>query len=752
VPGGGARGTTRGAGAVNQIPKEFLQRIQVMKATTPDRDADAIGGTVDLQTSRVAEARRPVTTVSLRSSYLDTSQRWGHNASVAHAQPFRLGADDRRLGMLLTLNLEERESLQDSLQVLSQWPARSIPGTEDKARVLAGLRANRNRSSLQGHGFVFNTDLQWGPHHRFFLKTLFSERDQETYQDSITTDFLRGTIVRLDETSGAFERLWLYQQSSRRVPRSSTGSIVAGADHTLGDWTWNYSLGYAFASTRETDSPTGLFRTGRDFDGAYEIARDPRHPAIAVRPRSPDAAPGSGPKAEDFAFTRLEFADRDATDGEWALQTDLERTRMSAHGRSVLRVGVKARRREATNDQDRRPYTPVPGAAFSLAEVRTPGPASLYDGRYPLGDLPRLGALTSRFEASPEAFALDELNATSGSATGDFAVEESIYASYGQWQWDHRAWTLLGGLRGEHTTASTRGFESVIRTVEGVRRAEVTPVAVEQRYTRWFPGLHALHQSPRGWTLRASLTRTLQRPDFRDLSPSTSVNLDNKTIRSGNPALSPYDARALDLGLDLPLKRWGTVSLGIYYKRIRDFIVDVKENASYLDEPGFILARPINGSPAELRGLEFAWSVDLNFLPGALDTMSLNLNYTLTDSSAAYPGHPDVLIMLPEQVRETFNAALRWRVGNFSLNLRTRYRGLQLRDLIEPGEDQFNAGYWSHSLSASYRLNPSANLSLGLSNLNRPEVYTYQGRPERAVSNREGGLSVSLSLNLRFSP
>jgi outer membrane cobalamin receptor len=64
MAGGGGRGTTRGAGAMGQIPKEFLNRVQVMKAPTPDMDADAIGGTVDLQTSRVAKTKKPRTTMT----------------------------------------------------------------------------------------------------------------------------------------------------------------------------------------------------------------------------------------------------------------------------------------------------------------------------------------------------------------------------------------------------------------------------------------------------------------------------------------------------------------------------------------------------------------------------------------------------------------------------------------------------------------------------------------------------------------
>lgn len=176
----------------------------------------------------------------------------------------------------------------------------------------------------------------------------------------------------------------------------------------------------------------------------------------------------------------------------------------------------------------------------------------------------------------------------------------------------------------------------------------------------------------------------------------------------------------------------------------------MEEETEYDGEPGFIRSRPINGSPADLLGIESAWTRELSFLPAPLDSTSVDVNYTWTDSTAAYPGYDDVLIMLPDQVKETLNASLRWRRDRWTFNYRARYRGLQLRDLIEPGDDQYARGYWSHTVSLSWKINDDATLSLSASNLNRPERQIFQGIPERIVNNREGLLSLSLALNIQF--
>jgi hypothetical protein len=128
----------------------------------------------------------------------------------------------------------------------------------------------------------------------------------------------------------------------------------------------------------------------------------------------------------------------------------------------------------------------------------------------------------------------------------------------------------------------------------------------------------------------------------------------------------------------------------------------------------------------------------------------LSFNYTLTDSTAAYPFYEDEVIMLPKQVQQTFNLSLRWRHGNWTLTYRTRYRGEQLLDLIEPGQDVYNAGFWSHSVSANYKVNDTISFSIGFANLNKPNRISYQGAPLHTVATREGSRSVSIGLNVKF--
>jgi TonB-dependent receptor len=746
--GGGGRGATRGARTVGQIPREFLQRVQVTKAPTPDMDADAIGGTVDFQTSRIAGTTQPRTSVTLRSAYNEYAGDFGHRAGITHAQPLPLGSADRRLGLLIGLNTERNKGTVETLNILNQWPLRVSPSTGEPTRVLTRLRAGQRQSASQGYGLMFNSDLQLNRNHQFHLKAMWSENHASSASAFLTTEFIRGTIVDLLPQAAEFRNLQLEKQFVDRRQTSRSSSLVLGSDHTVGEWRFDTAIGYAAASTRAPDSRNATFRTARVFDGGYVL--DGGLPEIAVRRQGVVMSPADLADASLYPFVRYDLIDDQAADSELTLRFNATRAWQSAHAKWMVKSGLKSRIRDAYNDRERTMYSPR-GAPFSLSDVAAPGQVAVYRDAYAIGPAWSAAALESRFRQYPAAFAADEPSSLLDGFAGDFGVAETIYAAYTMAQRTAGRWTVIGGLRVEHTDSATEGYQATTRLDANRQRiVDVQPIAIASNYTRLFPGVHALYRAGNQWTARASVTRTLQRPDFRDLSPSMRVNLDERRIRSGNPELHPFDAKAVDLGADWMVGPWSAVSLGLFYKRIDDFIVDVEQEVTYLDEPGFVRAMPVNGSPADLLGIESALRLQLGFLPAPWSDLDFTVNYTLTDSRAAYPGAPGVTVMLPDQVRETFSIAARWRLNNWTINLRSHYRGLRLQQLVRPGDDQFTAPVWNHSLSLNYRLNNDVTFACSAAALSAPDGISFLGDPLHLTAARAGSRTFSLQVNIRF--
>ncbi|MEX0327034.1 MAG: TonB-dependent receptor plug domain-containing protein, partial [Puniceicoccaceae bacterium] len=233
VAGGGGRGTTRGARVMSQIPREFLNRIQVMKAPTPDMDADAIGGTVDLQTSHVADSRTPRSSLAFRSSYQEEGNSWSHRLNVAHAQPFQLGDSGKRLGILVALNGLRNNTANDDLRVLNQWPLRTSPETGEKERLLARFRAGTRTNSTDGFGLVINTDLRLDKNNHFQFKMLWNQRTVSQESEFHTFDFIRGKIISLTPESAAVDKMRLEKQFTKRKLEDESASVVIGGEHRL---------------------------------------------------------------------------------------------------------------------------------------------------------------------------------------------------------------------------------------------------------------------------------------------------------------------------------------------------------------------------------------------------------------------------------------------------------------------------------------------------------------------------------------
>lgn len=749
MAGGGGRGSTRGGGSLNRIPREFLERIDVMKAPTPDMDMDAVGGTVDLRTSRVAGTRASRTSLSVGTTLDDFSGRLTHRFGLTHSTPVEWPGP-ARLGLLVALNANAGASRSEELRVLNQWPQRPSTDSGDPVPFLSRLRVGGRVSEREAKGFLVGADLELNPVTQIHFKWLMDRSSSLTDAHFHTYEFARGAILRLTEEAGAVERMRFEKQFLLQKVENRSMGLVLGATHRWDTWVVEESIGISRADRVIPGSTNTYFVTPRQYKGEYDLARSRPYPLVRFTDLMGASDPDVfGPAA--YHLSRTIDTDFSEADEELALRVDVSRKWEREALTWTLKSGVKGRFREASQDQDKTHRLPL-SEPFNLASEAVPGPSALMGGRYPAGPRLRLSDFVAQLALKESLLAEDRFSGELDSFASDFTVSEGIQAAYVMARLEGTLWSVIGGVRGEQSRMTTRGYETRIESLaDGQRRTEVIPVSLKRSDGRLFPSLHGLMQMGDHVLLRASLSRTLQRPDFRDLSPSSRVNLDTRQIRSGNPDLRPFDAIAVDVGADLLLGAWGEASVGLFEKQIDDFIVDVEAGTVYLDDPGFTRNYPVNGSPARLRGIELGWRGSLGFVENWMPAApALSVTYTYTDSTARYPGVDGVTVMLPEQLRSVLNAQATWRFDNWTLSLRTRYRGLRLDDLVRPGDDRYESPLWIHSLGVSVRMGPHWTAALNASNLSRNDQVAYQGDPRKILTVRPGTLMVSFSLSARF--
>ncbi|MEJ2459939.1 MAG: TonB-dependent receptor [Novosphingobium sp.] len=223
--------------------------------------------------------------------------------------------------------------------------------------------------------------------------------------------------------------------------------------------------------------------------------------------------------------------------------------------------------------------------------------------------------------------------------------------------------------------------------------------------------------------LRLAASRNMSQPDVADLRAAAEVNATpfGGTITTGNPALRPFTADALDLAVEHYAGKDGYVSLGLFYKHLDSFITSETRVMAYADTgyplaflyPGqdkailYNVIRPVNGAGATIFGIEGAVQQDLKFLPAPLDRLGVQANVTFVsgNSGVTYSGE-SIDLPLIDLSRWSGNATLYYSGRGWDARLATAYRGTYRSGLGNNG----NIGQW---IKSSVTLDFAAHLALG---------------------------------------
>ncbi|MGP1667158.1 MAG: TonB-dependent receptor domain-containing protein, partial [Rhodanobacter sp.] len=260
--------------------------------------------------------------------------------------------------------------------------------------------------------------------------------------------------------------------------------------------------------------------------------------------------------------------------------------------------------------------------------------------------------------------------------------------------------------RVERTDFTAHGTR--ILTDDVTDAAQFVPVSARKRYTDVLPQLNLRYDLSPQSLLRAAVTRSVARANFGDLSPGSELsverdddgNVEYRKISTGNPLLDPYRSDNLDLAWEYYPSGLGALTAGVFYKHIRNYVVNVDlagqgEYADY-DKAETV----INGDSAKLYGLELSWTqkFDNGFL--------LNTNATLSHSKATLALR-EGSIPLPNQSKMLANLVLGYERGPLTLRLSHAWLGKRLIAMDDPADaaqDIYEQGHLQVDLSAKWRI------------------------------------------------
>lgn len=725
-------GSTR-AIDLDTIPADVISSLELTKAITPDMDADAIAGNINIVTQGALDSRGRVLRGHLALGENEKGSGNAYRGGLTFGD--RIGSNDN-LGFLFSANHSETNRVTDNVE--HSWALQDNGVYIPDSTQFKDYELKRIRTGATGR---FDWRLSDDTH--FYLSHTYSRFEDNEHRDTVEIswdDFSADS----DSVSGISGRTTFDNELRNRTFVNTINSTVFGGRHFFENATLDYQVAYSTARQAYPD---------RD----YLIYRETTRPAMAYDFSDPDlpifhVLDGDGNVLQDnldfplenYAFRRYERRFGDSEDKEQSYSVNLTLPAVWGNAYVTNKIGAKARLKSKFYDEDRYRNGEGEGAP-DYTDLVIDKRSAPFDGYYNNGlkmnrDFVRLYG--SVFEND------DYQRLVASSITGDYSADEDTYAVYAMSTLDWDQTRVLFGVRAERTETSGEAFEFDADT------EEATPVSASTSYTKVFPSVHLRHELDNGVIIRAAYSTGLSRPNFEYLAPFFIVEdreSGQGSLEVGNTELEPTYAHNFDLMAEYYLEPLGIISAGLFYKDLKNPIFRARSTVDGGEFDGFNLVRPENGSSGELYGFEVNWQQTLSFLPGAWSGLGLLANYTYTRSEADLPfgiGTTE----LAGTSRHTYNLGLNYDLERFSAQLAYNYRSeyVDSFDTSDPSLNIYWDGRGTLDFTANYALSPRFSLYAEATNLTDSKAVRYQGERSRVYEHEQFGRAYIVGVRASF--
>ena len=701
------------------LPSEILSSLELSKAITPDMDADAVGGTVNLVT-RAPLGDQRIFNVSGAGGWHQHGA--GPNAQASTVFGERFG----NVGILLRGSFRRNDMMMDDI--------RHFWGTEDfgngEVDVLDQLRLGSYRTERDRYAISGRLDYDVNPQTTLFVRGLFNYFDKQGTRHQFRARPESGDHLAFGVVEGG--RLETIGRENRITQTLST--LGAGVETVMGPFNVDVN---ASVGLGKHDQPYQRYLNHRlgGVDMTYDISNTRRAEWEVVGDN-----PGSYFNPENIPFLRHENRTDHVRDRDFNTRVNFELPYDLAEAQGSFRFGGRFFQKEKDRDYWVRRFFPVGDdrGRWSLAELASSSQHRPIVGQYEIGHWVDWDRGRRFLDQNFSRLEEDVGYTMEVSASQNYEASESVVAGYAMTTLEWDDWTFITGLRAERTGTSYVGNQTVFD--EEGRFVEMNPIDEGSSYLNIFPSAHLRYRLSDQTNFRLAWTHALARPNFTDLAPTQFIDHDAQRITRGNPDLQPSLVRNVDLLVEHYFEPLGLLAGGIFYKRLSDFFFGSIDRVEGGAMDGYEVRQPQNGAAADLWGAEIAWQQRLTFLPGLLSGLGLYANYTYTTSNAELR-EVTREVPLPRQIPHVLNAALSWERGPFMTMLTANHRSEYLwavsqeavsdhRSHLFPSMDRYLEAQTQFDLSAQLEGPSSTTIFLELKNITDEPQTWYDGSPE----------------------
>ena len=691
--------------ALDVIDSDILDSVEVIKSLTPDLDGDGIGGSINIKTLSAFDKDGLYVKAKADAIYSESSEETNPKVSLTASNTFM----DGKLGVAGSVSYQEREFTTSNVESdgltkdFLDDTGLYIP-EELELRHYEITRQRLSTSLNFNYKLTDNTEL--------YLRSLYNE-----FEDH---EFRHRTEIKLEDTKELavgsdgvirFDIPEVDRDIKNRLETQKIWSTQFGGETFWDAYTLDYQVAYSHAEEKEPGRVDTDFRgeTGEaatvDLFSVNVDYSDPKFPRYL----------GGSANINDrsvFEFDGLETTDATVETNDLAVKLDLKREGLVLGAPGFMKGGVKARFQDKNFDGEVNVYDFDGDDDYTLAQFD-------YEPDYGFGNFgpsANPGAAKTFFQNNFSDFELEELDSAVATFAERFKAFEDIYAGYFMAQADFGGALITGGARLEATNFTGKGY--VVTLFE--EDAGITPPGelvfgdaeegvfldyqtARQSYVDFLPSLNGRFDVTDTIVARAAYYASISRPSIKQATPSSEIERDDEGVYEGsigNPDLDRQKANNVDFAIEWYPSRQGLLSVGAFFKEIKDPIAEtvVKDYTAYgvtFDEAEISQ----NLEDGSLVGFEFNYQQSFqDILPGALDGLILGVNYTIIDSQTTFTFIDDQdqvknrSIPLPNLSDETANVVVGYDKYGLDLRLALSYRSGYLDD-IDASSDAIDRYY-----------------------------------------------------------
>ncbi len=734
------------------IPADMIQLIEVNKVVTPDMDADAIGGSINLVTRSVTN-KRISGTIASGYNFLSKKPIWTGGLILSNR------FFDSKFGAVLSMSYNNHQFGSDNIE--AEWIDHETYGVIPDEFQLRTYQVQRVRRSLS-----LGLDYQFNPNNTIYLSGIYNWRDDwenrfrfvakdigDAADDGLFTPVSSGiwdieaTAERQTKGGIGNDRI-----DNRRLEDQRTANMTLKGEHLLAN-----KIKLLWSGTYARASEERLNERYVEYKGK----------GISMRLNNTNTKRPLVYSINENQWDELELNEL-TEENQFTAEEDLN-GRIDLHipfasSKGMIKLGGLYRSKTKERNNSFFEYVPTGGTTEGQSHPDFGGSWNVVDGEFtdilmaevPVSDQSKSDFLVgSQYQAGnfiDKTFlgGLDlenDKNYEKSDKPGEYApsnytADESITGAYLMADFNfNQQLSAIAGARLENTSISYKGFSYDDDT------EEVGTTSGSNDYMNILPNVQLKYNIKPKTILRAAYSNTIARPGYFQLVPFEEYIPEDAELIKGNPELKPTTSMNLDLMAEQYFENIGIFSVGGFYKNVKDFIYEQELKQFNDSKYGLVDLTVFNNGPkANVYGIETSFQKQFKGI-------GIYLNYTFSKSTTeGIEGREEENLALPGTAPHMFNASLSYETKALVLRVSFNYASDYIDELGgEAFEDRFYDKQSFLDFNGSYALNKNWRVFLEWNNITNQPLRFYQGRSDLTMQEEAYNMRFNMGVKFDFS-